>query len=233
MSTCSCPDVNPLWTSNRTGTWSAPTPTATAPVPGEPRWDDDGYPAKIDLLVAERVSVVSFTFGLPRPADVRRLHDAGAEVTVTVTTPDEARQAAELGVDSLCVQGFEAGGHRGVFVDDPAVPTGGEPYGLLAALRLVAAAVDLPLVATGGIVHGAGRRRRARRGSGGRTVRYRVPAQPGGRHRCGTARRARRRTAADRRDQGVQRPARARHRRTGSSPSTVTTRRPRTRRCTA
>lgn len=122
--------------------------------PGEPRWDDDGYPAKIDLVVAERVPVVSFTFGLPRPDDVRRLHDACTEVTVTVTTPDEARQAAELGADSLCVQGFEAGGHRGVFVDDPAVPTGGEPYGLLALLRMVGAAVDLPLVAAGGIVHG-------------------------------------------------------------------------------
>ena len=122
--------------------------------PGEARWDDDGYAAKIDVLVAERVPVVSFTFGLPRPADVARLREVGAEVAVTVTTADEARQAVALGVDSLCVQGFEAGGHRGVFVDDPSLPTGGQPYGLLAALRLVAAAVDLPLVAAGGIVHG-------------------------------------------------------------------------------
>ncbi len=122
--------------------------------PGEPRWDDDGYPAKIDLLVEARVPVVSFTFGLPSAADVRRLHEIGAEVVVTVTTADEARQAAELGADSLCVQGFEAGGHRGTFVNDPASPTGGPPYGLLAALRLVSNAVDLPLVAAGGIVHG-------------------------------------------------------------------------------
>jgi nitronate monooxygenase len=122
--------------------------------PGEPRWDDDHYPAKIDLVVQERVPVVSFTFGLPRPDDVRRLHDVGTEVVVTVTTPDEARQAAELGADSLCVQGFEAGGHRSTFANDPASPTGGEAYGLLAALRLVSAVVDLPLVAAGGIVHG-------------------------------------------------------------------------------
>jgi nitronate monooxygenase len=122
--------------------------------PGEPRWDDDDYPAKIDLLVEARVPVVSFTFGLPRPADVQRLHDSGTEVVVTVTTPDEARQAAERGADSLCVQGFEAGGHRSTFTNDPASPTGGEPYGLLALVRLVAAAVDLPLVAAGGIVHG-------------------------------------------------------------------------------
>jgi len=122
--------------------------------PGEPRWDDDDYPAKIDLLVQARVPVVSFTFGLPRPADVQRLHDCGTEVVVTVTTPDEARQAAERGADSLCVQGFEAGGHRSTFTNDPASPTGGEPYGLLALLRLVSAAVDLPLVAAGGMVHG-------------------------------------------------------------------------------
>ena len=122
--------------------------------PGQPHWDDDGYPAKIDLLVATGVPVVSFTFGLPPSADIRRLHEAGAEVVVTVTTPDEARQAAELGADSLCVQGFEAGGHRGTFVNDPQSPTAGEPYGLLTALRLVSAAVELPLVAAGGIVHG-------------------------------------------------------------------------------
>jgi nitronate monooxygenase len=122
--------------------------------PGEPRWDDDHYPAKIDLLVQGRIPVVSFTFGLPRPDDVRRLHDVGTEVVVTVTTPEEARQAAESGADTLCVQGFEAGGHRSTFANDPASPTGGEAYGLLAALRLVSAVVDLPLVAAGGIVHG-------------------------------------------------------------------------------
>jgi nitronate monooxygenase len=122
--------------------------------PGEPAWNDDGYAAKVDLLVAERVPVVSFTFGLPKPDDVTRLHDVGTRIVVTVTTPDEARQAERMGADALCVQGFEAGGHRGVFTDDPGSPTGGEPYGLLAALRLVSAAVALPLVAAGGIVHG-------------------------------------------------------------------------------
>lgn len=122
--------------------------------PGEPRWSDDHYPAKIDLLVAERIPVVSFTFGPPRPEDVRRLHEVGTEVAVTVTSPDEARWAADLGADSLCVQGFEAGGHRGLFTDDPDSPVGGEAYGLLAGLRLVGAAVDLPLVAAGGIVDG-------------------------------------------------------------------------------
>jgi nitronate monooxygenase len=123
--------------------------------PGEPRWDDDEYPAKLDLVVARQVPVVSFTFGLPAPADVARLRDAGSRVVVTVTGPDEAERAAAAGADALCVQGFEAGAHRGLLVDDPPDPAGGATYGLLAALRLVASRVELPLIATGGLVHGA------------------------------------------------------------------------------
>ncbi|PRX47242.1 nitroalkane oxidase [Prauserella shujinwangii] len=123
--------------------------------PGDARWDDDAYAAKMDLLVERRVPVVSFTFGIPVDADIARLHEAGSRIVVTVTTPEEARQAAAAGADALCVQGFEAGGHRGVFTDEPAAPAGGELYGLLAALRLVAGVTDLPLIAAGGLVHGA------------------------------------------------------------------------------
>jgi nitronate monooxygenase len=124
--------------------------------PGEPVWDDDGYPDKLALLLSEPVPVVSFTFGCPDPDAVSRLHAVGSEVLATVTNPDEARRAAAAGVDGLVVQGMEAGAHRGVFENDPTDPAGGEQYGLLALLRLVAAAVDLPLVATGGIADGAG-----------------------------------------------------------------------------
>jgi len=123
--------------------------------PGDPRWDDDAYSAKLELALALRVPVVSFTFGLPDAVDVARLHAAGSYVVVTVTTPTEAKQAAQIGVDALCVQGADAGAHRGTFVDDGVSPGGGELYGTLAALRLVAAAVDLPLIAAGGLVHGA------------------------------------------------------------------------------
>jgi nitronate monooxygenase len=122
--------------------------------PGEPAWNDDHYPGKVDLLVTEPVSVVSFTFGRPSTGDVQRLHAVGSKIVVTVTTPDEAAQAAEIGADALCVQGFEAGAHRGIFADDGSA-AGGPTYGLLAALRLISAKVDLPLVATGGLVHGA------------------------------------------------------------------------------
>jgi nitronate monooxygenase len=97
------------------------------------------------------VAIVSFTFGCPQEHVVARLHEAACEVWVTVTGPAEAVQAQRAGADALVVQGFEAGGHRGTFVDRP----GAEDLGLLAALRLVAAEVDLPLVAAGGIADGA------------------------------------------------------------------------------
>ncbi len=119
--------------------------------PGDPRHDDDGYRAKLELLAHERVAVVSFTFGSPAREDVERLHGAGCDVWVTVTGPAEAVHARDAGADALVVQGFEAGGHRGYFEDDP----NADDLGLLAALRLVAARVDLPLIAAGGIADGA------------------------------------------------------------------------------
>jgi nitronate monooxygenase len=80
---------------------------------------------------------------------VRRLQAVGSEVWLTVTSPAEAVIAAALGPDALVVQGVEAGGHRGTFVDDD-----GSDLAILSALQLIAARVDAPLVATGGITTG-------------------------------------------------------------------------------
>ena len=118
---------------------------------GEPHFEDDGWDAKLELLEADPVAAVSFTFGCP-PADVvARLQAAGTSVWVTVTDPDEAERAAAAGADALVVQGIEAGGHRASFVDGE----GAGDYGLLALLQLVSARTDLPLVASGGIASGA------------------------------------------------------------------------------
>ena len=118
---------------------------------GTPRWDDDSYAEKLDLVCAEQVPVVSFTFGCPSPDDVARLHGADSAVWVTVTTPAEADIAVNAGADALIVQGVEAGGHRGSF--DDAAPG---DLGVLALLQLVRAAFgdDVPLIATGGIATG-------------------------------------------------------------------------------
>jgi nitronate monooxygenase len=119
--------------------------------PGEPRHDDDWYEEKLALVVDGRIPVVSFTFGYPAREEIERLHAAGAEAWVTVTTPAEAVAAAEAGCDTLVVQGAEAGGHRASFDDQRP-----RDFGLLALLQLVREATDLPLVATGGIVTGYG-----------------------------------------------------------------------------
>ncbi|MCW3014902.1 MAG: hypothetical protein JWO02_1994 [Solirubrobacterales bacterium] len=126
--------------------------------PGAPRWEDDAIAAKLDVVCAQRPAVVSFTFAAPSPEVVTRVNEAtGALVAATVTTPEEARAAAAAGVGALVVQGIEAGGHRGVFADDPDRPEGGDAYPLLDLLRAVRAAdLGLPLVATGGLMDGAG-----------------------------------------------------------------------------
>ena len=119
---------------------------------GEPRWDGDGWEEKLALLLEDPVSLVSFTFGCP-PADVvAALHAAGTEVWVTVTEPGEAREAVAAGADALVVQGVEAGGHRGTFSDED----GAGLVGLLALLQLLRSAVEVPLVASGGIATGRG-----------------------------------------------------------------------------
>jgi nitronate monooxygenase len=118
---------------------------------GDPRFDDDRYAEKLDLLEQERAALVSFTFGCPTSAVVQRLQRGGATVWVTVTNPLEAIEAAGVGADGLVVQGVEAGGHRGSFVDSDAH----EDYGVLALLSLVSARVRLPLLAAGGIATGA------------------------------------------------------------------------------
>ena len=120
---------------------------------GTPGWDDDRYAAKLELLAAEHVPVVSLTFGCPSPDDVDRLHGADVAVWVTVTTPGEAQAAHAVGADALVVQGVEAGGHRGGSDDDAP-----GDIGLIALLQLVRAAVgdEPPLVGMGGVATGRG-----------------------------------------------------------------------------
>jgi nitronate monooxygenase len=119
---------------------------------GAPRFDDDELPAKLKLVSELRVPVVSFTFGCPTAEQVQALQARDIAVWVTVTDVDEAEQAADTGAHALIAQGVEAGGHRGSFHD-------GDGHGelsLLPLLRLVAAATQVPLIASGGIADGAG-----------------------------------------------------------------------------
>lgn len=123
---------------------------------GDPRWEDDDLDAKVDVVLTHRPAAVTFTFGCPPPELVGRIRDAtGAVVAATVTTPEEAAEATAAGADALAVQGSEAGGHRGAFVDDRSYPGGGELVPLLELLRRTREETPLPLLAAGGLMTGA------------------------------------------------------------------------------
>ncbi len=122
---------------------------------GEARFDTDAWDEKLDLLTSDPVAVVSCTFGCPSESEIARLHAAGSEVWVTVTSVTEARIAVEAGADVLIAQGAEAGGHRGGFTDQPEEDDT-DPLTTLALVQLLRSAVDTPIAAAGGIATGAG-----------------------------------------------------------------------------
>lgn len=117
---------------------------------GEPRFDDDGWAVKLELLHEERVALASFTFGCPPSKTIASLHRAGTEVWVTATDVAEARAARDAGADAIVLQGIEAGAHRASWVDKDDL----EGLGVLPLLRLVASEIDLPLIAAGGLGDG-------------------------------------------------------------------------------
>ncbi len=108
--------------------------------------------AMLDVLVEERLKVVSFHFGLPSQQRIDALHAAGIVLLATATNLEEGRAVASAGVDAVVAQGYEAGGHRGVF--DPDLPD--DRLGTLALVRLFVTSLDLPVIAAGGIMDGAG-----------------------------------------------------------------------------
>jgi nitronate monooxygenase len=116
---------------------------------GQAVWDDDAFDEKIAVLLRESPPIVSFTFGCPKPEVIAAFRDVGSVVAVTVTSPDEATFAANAGADALCVQGDEAGAHRGSFTNDDRP---GRDLGVLALIAEVAKRTDLPQIAAGGIM---------------------------------------------------------------------------------
>lgn len=117
---------------------------------GDPRWEDDAWSAKLEVVLDSRPEAVTFTFGLPSAEEHARLRHAGIATGATVTTLDEARRAVALGVDHLVAQGPDAGGHRGTF-DPLASPAVQSLDDLLADV----VPLGLPVVAAGGLADAA------------------------------------------------------------------------------
>jgi nitronate monooxygenase len=115
---------------------------------GEAAWDDDDYAGKVDAVLAAPPAAVSFTFGIPAAEVVRALQAAGSAVLLTVTTPEEADVALRVGPDALCVQGAEAGAHRGSMTNGDRPDEDRPLRALLAAVRR---RTLVPLVAAGGV----------------------------------------------------------------------------------
>jgi nitronate monooxygenase len=120
--------------------------------PAAPNQFAPDFEAQLEALIAAAPPIASFTFDVLSKAQVEALQSAGTYVVGTATTVAEARAWADAGADGICVQGAEAGGHRGHFlreVEDSLV-------GTIALVSTVRQAVDLPVIAAGGIMDGRG-----------------------------------------------------------------------------
>lgn len=108
--------------------------------------------AMLRTILEARPSVVSFHFGLPPAAWIEAFHDGGVFTMATATNLDEARAIEAAGIQAIVAQGFEAGGHRGMF--DPDAPD--ERLSTAVLVRLLVRQTRLPVVAAGGVMDGAG-----------------------------------------------------------------------------
>lgn len=122
------------------------------PPPEPPPPQSDPAPAQIEALLAARVPVFSCTFGIPAPEAIAHFKAAGTFVIGTATTVEEGRRLAAAGMDAIQAQGAEAGGHRGTF----AARFEHAMIGLMALVPALADAVEIPVIASGGIMDGRG-----------------------------------------------------------------------------
>jgi len=127
--------------------FDAPAPTALREIYTSFVEDTD----MLHLLMEEKPAVVSFHFGLPPQPAIDALKDAGIVLLCSVTNLAEAQMAERAGVHALVAQGYEAGGHRGVFD-----PQRDSEMGTFALVRVLTEACGLPVIAAGGIMDGAG-----------------------------------------------------------------------------
>jgi len=121
-----------------------------APVPSSNRAAFDS--AFCDVVDEVEPEVVSFHFGLPEPGLLKRVKALGPAVLSSATTAAEARWLEAHGADVIIAQGYEAGGHRGMFLTDDIAAQ----VGTFALIPQVVDAVKVPVIAAGGITDARG-----------------------------------------------------------------------------
>ena len=108
------------------------------------------FAEQLQVLYDNPVPVASFTFNIISAEHVQRLQSLGTRVVGTANHPLEAKAWADIGVDAVCIQGSEAGGHRGGWLPQSA----SDPMGLLTLISQTRACTDILLIAAGGIMTG-------------------------------------------------------------------------------
>ena len=109
-------------------------------------------PGMLGLLLETKPEIVSFHFGLPARLVIEALQHAGIILLASATNLVEAKIVADAGLDAVIAQGYEAGGHRGMFDPD----SRDDRLGTFALTRMLAATLEIPVIAAGGIMDGAG-----------------------------------------------------------------------------
>ena len=112
--------------------------------------------ARCRVVEDTKPEVVSFHFGLPDSALLARVKAADCRVMASATTVAEALWLEARGVDIIIAQGYEAGGHRGMFLGPNLNRASASQPGTLALVPQVVDAVSVPVVAAGGIADGRG-----------------------------------------------------------------------------
>ncbi len=150
----------PVYTSEQETAWQERlgayyTELSVAPAPAASAARNPFDEAFCDVMLTLNPRVVSFHFGLPKPELVARLKNAGIVILSSATTVAEARYLEQHGVDAVIAQGFEAGGHRGIFLDPHSNNVSGQ-VGTFALVPQIVDAVKVPVIASGAITDARG-----------------------------------------------------------------------------
>ena len=119
--------------------------------------------AAADVLESFKPPIVSFHFGLPSDSLMKHVKSWGSKIVSSATTLDEARYLETRGVDAVIAQGYEAGGHRGMFLTDDV----NTQIGTFALVQQCVRALKVPVIAAGGIADAVGVRGAAALGAAG------------------------------------------------------------------